>query len=164
MNKDIIIYGTMSGTTEETALNMKAAAGKGVDVFNIKKKPAFDLNQYNRIFIGSGVYAGRLAADIAKFIEANGAILKTKNVVLFIHGFGPASEHQDIVKNSIAGYLPDNYQVYCLGGKVNYKRLNFLIRMMIKMITKKLQLDPKNPNNIDHQKMNELIKLISAAS
>ncbi|MBZ4646027.1 MAG: flavodoxin/nitric oxide synthase [Clostridia bacterium] len=163
MIKDVIVYSTEGGTTKETAEKMKMAAKNKVDVFNIKDKPVINLNQYNRVFIGSGVYAGSLAPDVIKFIEKNTSILKSKKIIFFVHALGSESEYEKIVSRSVKNYIPSNrYEIFYLGGKVDVKKQNFFIRMMISILVKKLKLDPEHPNNIDEKKVEELMKCVSS--
>lgn len=77
--KTAAIFTSKLGNTRAVA---EYIAGRtGMDVFDLKKG-APDISPYERIVLGCGVYAGKLAGRMRKFIEATS--FEGKDVQLFV--------------------------------------------------------------------------------
>lgn len=73
-----VIYASKTGSTKKVAeyiaLKLK---GKAFDV-----KENIDVSEYDRIIIGSGVYAGSPSKSISGFVDKNKTALKTASLFL----------------------------------------------------------------------------------
>jgi menaquinone-dependent protoporphyrinogen IX oxidase len=83
--KTIIAYETKSGVTGESAKIiagvLREKYGFEVDVVNLKDNPKPDLNQYQNIFIGSGIRVGRWYGRAKKLLNSD---FTGKNFVVFV--------------------------------------------------------------------------------
>jgi flavodoxin len=84
--KPIIIYGTKSGNTEKVA--QAIATELNCPCIKVPDKTgSVDLNNYDTVFIGTGIYKGQPNADLLSYLQD--ANLKTrKQFALFMTCFG----------------------------------------------------------------------------
>ncbi|MGL5086612.1 MAG: flavodoxin domain-containing protein, partial [Clostridium sp.] len=80
--KSLILFGSKYGTTEASANKLKGYLQGEIDVINIKNKQDISLNNYERVIMGTSVYAGMINKDIKSFIESNKAELINKKIGL----------------------------------------------------------------------------------
>ncbi|MCX7843032.1 MAG: flavodoxin domain-containing protein [Clostridia bacterium] len=165
MKKDAIIYSTLCGTTRETAERMRLASKGKADIFDIKENPSVNIDKYSRVFVGSGIYAKKFSKEIDQFITSNASKLNSKEVILFVHGLAPEAEGKKMVEEAVNNRIPSSkYKTYYLGGKLDLKHKNLFLRMFSRFIANMAKLDPKNPSNINEQRVEELIKCVSMTS
>ena len=89
----LIIYESKGGYTRECALSLEkylAGTGRAVEVKAAGKE---NLAGYDRIVIGSAVYAGRTPGAIRRFVKRNRGDLLQRPLSLFI--CGTAEEYKD---------------------------------------------------------------------
>ncbi len=165
MAKDVLIYKTMGGTVKETAEKVRLAAKNNIDVFNIMDKPVIDFKKYNRVFIGTAIYASQLPQEITAFLQNNSSQLKDKNVTFFIHGLAPKEEGTEIANSLLNKCLSVNKNsIYYLGGKLDSKNKSIFIKLFYNFVAKKAKIDAKNPNNINEQRIAELLKYAASTN
>jgi menaquinone-dependent protoporphyrinogen IX oxidase len=78
----VIIYGSRYGSTAQTAEWI--AAGMAGKAAVVSAKDAGDLSGYEQVVLGSGIYNGKIHADMAAFLEKKGAEVKDKLLALFV--------------------------------------------------------------------------------
>lgn len=162
MLKDLIVYSSKNGTTKETVEKIKASVTKDIDIVDLNIKTSVDLKQYDRIFIGAGIYASHLQNKVVKFIKANGNALKTKKVMFFIHGIVSEANYKGAIESAVKNILNSgSYESYYLGGKLDINKQNFIVKKMLTVISKQANIDPNNANTLNEKKIEELIKCIS---
>lgn len=134
--KTLIVYGSKYGFTEECAMKLKSQMGKDTQCINVKKEKVQGIESYNRILIGSPVYAGTFQKEIKAFCEEYLQILLKKEVGIFGSG-GSVSEFRKVVEQNIPKELfVHATAISCLGGEFRLSKMNFFERAMIKMISK----------------------------
>jgi menaquinone-dependent protoporphyrinogen IX oxidase len=163
MHNDVIIFASSNGTTKETVDKIKKSCKKEVKIINLNEASDVDLGKYDRVFIGCGIYASRLNNKISNFLKTYGDMLKTKKIVFFIHGLDGEASYLDIIKKDVEkSFKSSDYKAFYLGGKINIKEQNFVVRLMFKGIAKKRNLDMNHMSNLNDKKIAELIQLISS--
>ena len=163
MSKDVIVYYSKNGTTHETVEKIKQTAKKQVDIFDLNDKSAIDLTQYDRIFIGCGIYASNLQGKVSKFIKANSSVLKSKKVIFFIHGLISEASYKDAVENAAKNILPaTSYEIHYLGGKLDISKQNFIVKNMLKAIAKQANIDPNNANTLMENRIADFLRCFSS--
>lgn len=86
----VIIYGSRYGSTAQTAEWIAAGlAGKAAVV---AAREAGDLSGYEKVILGSGIYGGRLHADMEALLEKNGEEIRGKLLGLFVVCGMPADQ------------------------------------------------------------------------
>ena len=81
--KTLILYGSRKGCTRKCAAMVKQQAGGG-DVVDVQKAHAIDLRGYDRVVLGSSVWAGKVHPKARQFVEKNLPTLLTRRLALFI--------------------------------------------------------------------------------
>lgn len=72
-----VIYASKFGATKAAAEHI--AKSIGADCLNLKKD-SIDLSKYDRIIIGTGIYAGKPAKAVSEFIETNKDAMSTASL------------------------------------------------------------------------------------
>lgn len=78
----VIVYGSRYGSTEQTAKWI--AEGMAGRAAVVAAKDAGDIPAGAHVVLGSGIYGGRLHADMAAFLEKHGLAVKERIVALFV--------------------------------------------------------------------------------
>jgi menaquinone-dependent protoporphyrinogen IX oxidase len=78
----VIVYGSRYGSTAQTAEWI--AEGMKGQAAVVAAKDAGDLNGYEKVVLGSGIYNGMLHVDMASFLEKKGVEVKDKIIALFV--------------------------------------------------------------------------------
>jgi len=85
MKKTIILYGSRYGSTEDVAVKIGEIlkeSGIYINVYNLKeiiKDKQFNLNDYNGVLLGTGIYAGQWAKSAKKFLKIYSEKVKERN-------------------------------------------------------------------------------------
>lgn len=158
MSRDIVIYDSTNGTTEETVNKIRNICNKDIKIIHVKDAGNIDISQYERVFIGSGIYGGNISNKLSEFIKHNSSTLDRKKIIFFVHSISSETKLGDTVKNSIKTLLKSgSFEIICLGGKVNMEKTNFFLKTLLKSMLKENNVDPNNPNTIVPKKVDELL-------
>lgn len=134
--RTLIIYGTKHGTAEKCSEILKNKLHGEVVSVNIKKQTIPDITLFDKVVIGSSIYAGQIQKEIKEFCVSNINILKDKKLGFFICGMSD-KDFETLVKN----YYPDELlskaaTVKHFGGELILKKMNFFEKLIMKIITK----------------------------
>ena len=129
----IIYFLTKYGSTEEYAKWLSEDVG--FELKNIKKGPKIGTEQV--VVIGSNLLMGKVLA--ANWIKKNWDLMKDKKVVFFCVGGSKvgSKEREEILTKCLPEDLLKRMKVFHLPGRIDHKKLNFLMSRMIKSIGKK---------------------------
>ncbi len=85
MRKFVLIFGTTTGSTAEIAAEMKRALReRSIDVDLVEAADtSVDLDAYEMVIIGSGIYGGKAHKDISAFLHRNRDRLSGKRTAVF---------------------------------------------------------------------------------
>jgi flavodoxin len=91
--KSIILYASRSGNTKKIADSMAAQLGcEAIKITSYSNPQALDLDAYDLVLVGTGLYAGTPNEDIVKFLS-NLQLQNPKQFALFITwGGAPRSD------------------------------------------------------------------------
>lgn len=125
----IILYSSKTGNTEKIANYM--AKELNINCINLKQKQDLNdlnLNNYDLIFIGSGVYGGRLHKDIINFLNSLNLNSK-KKFAFFISWFGRGKSDKRAVEKCTKILTSKNQVVHrdyykCFGQGFKFFRKN----------------------------------------
>ena len=138
--KTAIIYATKHGTTEKVAQAIadKLKETADVELFSLKQNLRPDIREFDRIILGSSIYAGQSSKKMKAFCKENEVILLQKKLGLFICGMHSNKEEQE--KEMKAAY-PEVLQknavaIEFLGGEFLFESMNFLERFIARKIAK----------------------------
>lgn len=162
MKKDIVVYYSKNNTTKETIERIKKTSKNDVEIFDLNNKGNIDISQFERIFIGCGIYGDHLQKKVINFLKCNAQLLKSKKTIFFIHGIISEASYRKIVENDVKKYVDLNKsEIFYLGGKIDIEKQNFFIKKMIFIIAKKNNFDPYNNSSLSEQKISEFLKLFT---
>jgi menaquinone-dependent protoporphyrinogen oxidase len=130
--KTLILYKSKKGMTKKLAelvsQELKSAALYNLNDFN------GELNDYEKIIIGSPVYIGKIDKQIKKFIDLNFPSLKTKSTRFFLCGMN-YDNTQDVVGLNFSAEQAKTFKIDYIGGAYNFEKLNFLQKFIIKKVS-----------------------------
>ena len=131
--KGIILYKSKYGATLKYAEWLSAETG--FDVCSVEKAKVQDIEIYDVIIFGGGVYATGIAG--LNFLKKNMACLNNKKVIVFCDGASPYDEKAllEIKKRNMNGALSNVPLFYCRGGW-DMQSMSFVDRSLCKMLRK----------------------------
>ena len=135
--KTAIVYFSKHGTTEKVArLVGKNLKTDVVDYISLKTNKTPDIRTYEKIIIGTSVYAGNPPKEIKTFCKNNRLLLEQKKIGLFICCMDKHKE-QEQLKNAYPAYLQNiAIDSKAMGGEFLFENMNFWERFVIKRISK----------------------------
>jgi menaquinone-dependent protoporphyrinogen oxidase len=145
--KTIIIYDTKHGTTKKVSEKLTKEIGKETKIVRVRDIKDYNLRIFDAIIIGGSIHAGQIQGSIKRFCKENEAILKEKKLGLFLIGMLDEEKQKEQIKNAYPQNLREHStaQAY-LGGEFLFEKMNFIEKLMIKIIAKtnKTTLNIKN--------------------
>lgn len=155
--KTLIIYSSKKGSTKTCGEMLKQKLKGETQMISINDIDTANLETYDKIILGTPIYAGMFNGAMKKFIEKHEALLTSKPSFLFICSMD-ATAQDTYLKNNLS---PNQLQAFkatthC-GGAFYFTKMNFLEKFIIKKITK-----TKEPDRKIDTKTNELNFNISA--
>lgn len=143
MSKTTVIYKSKYGSTKTYA--QWIAEDLSADLLVSDKVKATDLQQYDTIIFGGGLYAGSVSG--ISLLKQNYDSIKDKSIYLFTVGASTTTDPLVIeaIRSALGRILTPNMlkniKVYHLRGGMVYSKMGFidknLMKMMIKMLNKK---------------------------
>lgn len=155
--KTVVIYKSNYGSTEIYAKWI--AEDLKADLLKSEKVNPSDFQKYDIIVYGGGLYAG----------SVNGISLLTKNLTkiqgkeLFLFAVGSSDmtvlETTNAISNAVRQKLPEvllkQLHIYHFRGGMQYSKMSFVHRTMMKMMIKMLRKKPENELRADAKDMIE---------
>lgn len=133
--KTLILFATKHGATRDIAQQL-AKRMDGATVADLSGGGVPAPNGYDRVIIGSSVYAGQLRKEAKAYVTQHADVLATVPLGLFISGMSP---------EGVQGYLDANYPkavtahaktTAMLGGAFDPAKAGFFERLVMRLITK----------------------------
>lgn len=135
--KTLIVYDTYTGTTEKCA-KIIAEKLQNADLVNISEQRLPSLESYDCIVIGSYVHAGHISKKIKRFMSMNFQKIKDKKVGIYLCMLGEQKHFDQYINSNFDRELLSIVRVKdFFGGELNYQRMNFLFRFILRQIEKR---------------------------
>jgi menaquinone-dependent protoporphyrinogen oxidase len=133
--KTAIIYASKHGTTAFVAGEIKKSlVNDEVVLFNLNDQNRVELRRFDRIILGSSVYAGSVLPKVRKFIEQNMVELLQKELSIFVCCMFFAKAQEQIEKGFPQALIQHALSVKHLGGEFRFEEMNFIERFLVKKI------------------------------
>lgn len=133
--KTVIIYYSKHGTTKKAAHQIGDILGMETDYISLKEHPEPDIRSYERVILGTSIYAGRPGKPMSKFCHKNETLLKQKTIGLFICGMNLEQEEKEMY-DAFPDYLHSIAVAEgILGGEFLLDKMNFIERFITQKIT-----------------------------
>ncbi|MDD3839114.1 MAG: flavodoxin domain-containing protein [Clostridia bacterium] len=151
MEKAAVIYRSKYGSTKKYAEWIAKEIDS--DLFECSQINAQALSSYNTIIYGGGLYASGING--ISFITKNFKKIRDKNIIVFTVGLASTDDKsifQPIIEKNFTSEMRSNMKFFHLRGAIDYKRLNFIHKIMMAMLKK--MISNKNPQDLsDDDKM-----------
>ena len=154
MDKVIVIYKSIYGSTKKYAEWI--AEDLNCDLLEVSKAKRKNLDKYDTIIYGGGLYAGGIAGS--SFIKKNYDKLSGKRLVVFTVGLSDPNVKENfehIKKKNFTEEMIQKIRFFNLRGDIDYKKLNKVHSMMMAML--KNSILKKDLKDINSEEM-ELLK------
>lgn len=134
--KTAIIYYSKHGTTGQVARLIGEQLDNDVDYISLKQCPKPDIRIYDRIILGTSIYAGTPSRMVTQFCDRNRPLLEQKAAGLFICCMNEEQETEEMNK-AFPEYLQSlTIPKAMLGGEFQFDKMNFIERFLTKKIAK----------------------------
>lgn len=155
MSKALIIYGTRSGTTANTAQKIGETLqkeGLTIKVVDAKKEKVKDISEYDLIVVGSGIQIGKWVGEPDDFLKKHQKELAAKKLALFVccGSAKPLSEGEKKAQEMATGkqkYLDEKAAQYNLkpvamgyfGACYDFNKMSWLFRKTLSSMKPQLE-------------------------
>lgn len=157
--KTAIIYASKHGTTAFVAGQIKEKlVGEEVVLFNLNEQNRLEIRHFDRIILGSPVYAGTVLAKVRKFVEQNMLELLQKEVSIFVCCMYSAKAQEQIEKGFPQALIQHAQSVKHLGGEFRLEQMNFIERFLVK----KMAGTTSSLSKIDYDSIELFVEEISS--
>lgn len=133
-----IIYSSKNGTTEKVA-NMiaeKIRTNNDVTLISLSSTSKPDLSSYEKVILGTSIYAGRPRIKMRKFCRRYRDILQSKTIGLFICGMRPTNKEAEL-RGAYPEYLHSIAKAEdFMGGELLFEKMPFFRRRLMKRMSK----------------------------
>lgn len=144
----LVLYATEQGQTQkisEYISEILSSAGNKVDVMNVRTiNTTLDLSVYDAILVGASIHANGYSKKLKKWITSNTTTLNSKPTAFFSVCLG-ILQKEDAVQKAVRK-IAEDFFVTChwkptmwrtFAGALTYSKYNWLVRRMMKDISKK---------------------------
>lgn len=157
--KTAIIYASKHGTTGFVATEIKKRLnGNEVVMYNLNDQQRVELRPFDRIVIGSSIYAGTSLSKVRRFIEQNLVDLLQKQVGIFVCCMFFDKADEQINKGFPEVLRNHARSIKHLGGEFRFEEMNFIERSLVKKISGARE----SVSNINYETIDEFVREISA--
>lgn len=133
--KTAIIYASKHGTTAFVACEIKKIlVNDEVVLFNLNELNRVELRRFDRVILGSSVYAGSVLPKVRKFVEQNMVELLQKEVSIFVCCMFFAKAQEQIEKGFPQALIQHARSIKHLGGEFRFEDMNYIERFLVKKI------------------------------
>lgn len=134
--KTAIIYYSKHGTTERVAHLIGGNLNHKVDYISLRENAKPDIRTYDRIILGTSIYAGTPGRKFSQFCNKNRSLLKEKVIGLFICCMNKEQEVEEM-NNAFPEYLQlSAIPKAILGGEFLFDKMNCIERFITKKVAK----------------------------
>lgn len=134
--KTAIIYYSKHGTTERVAHLIGENLNHKVDYISLRENAKPDIRTYDRIILGTSIYAGTPGRKFSQFCNKNRSLLKEKVIGLFICCMNKEQEVEEM-NNAFPEYLQQSTILKAiLGGEFLFDKMNCIERFIARKVSK----------------------------
>lgn len=134
----LIIYATKHGATKSCAEKLSEKLTGKTDLYDVKNGSIPELSQYDKVIIGSSIYAGSIPKELREFCMKNVEGLKQKKLGLYICCMNEKEAEKQLNSVFPEELLNCAITKESFGGEFKFKEMNFFEKLICKMVTKML--------------------------
>lgn len=150
MKSVLICYESQYGYSEKYARWI--AEELGGRALSVSQAGERDIREADLVVVGGGLYAGKVGG--ASFVRRHEAALKGKLAALFTVGLSPAHKAEvfaPLMEKNFAPHILASTRVFHLRGGMDYQKLKWMHRMMMKMLVHMLRKKAPSERTRDDQ-------------
>lgn len=132
--KTLVVYSSKYGATRFCAECITKGVRGEVRLINLREETPSTIDEYDKIIIGSPIYAGMLRKEIKKFYEAYQETLMGKKVAVFLSCMDGEKTDEYLKGAFSETFIKKLIAKGNCGGAFYFKKMNFLERFIIKKI------------------------------
>jgi len=155
MSTVIILY-SKHGTVIKCANQLNEKLTEKAKIYNLKDTKDIPLEMVDTIVFGTSFYMGSIAKEMKNFLKKNKSEISQKKNYLFFCGIQEEME-TEIQTNFDADFLKKVQKAENLGGEIQFQKLNFLEKTIMKMVMK----SKEDVHMLKEDKILELAKCIN---
>ena len=141
--KTLIIYSTRHGAVRKCVELLRPQLEGELTVANAKDDTIPDIRDFDRVILGSSVYAGRIGKAIKNFVAVNLDRLLQKPLFLFVCGaFDKPEYFTENFPETVCRHAREKAN---FGGELNTQSMGFFEKVIVKMVSAKEKSVPHNP-------------------
>lgn len=134
--KTAIIYYSKHGTTKRVAHLIGENLNHKVDYISLRENAKPDIRTYDRIILGTSIYAGTPGRKFSQFCNKNRSLLKEKVIGFFICCMNKEQEVEEM-NNAFPEYFQQSaIPKAILGGEFLFDKMNCIERFITKKVAK----------------------------
>ena len=152
--KALVAFGTRYGSTERVAEEIAMVLrkeGASVTVIDLRKRKLLNIDEYDLLVLGSGIYVGSWSKGALRFLEDNQEKLASKRVALFacsgdvMFGRKPIEESRKTYLDDVANRfgLKNPASTAIFGGEIDFDKYGFLVKTVLKSVGASKNLEDK---------------------
>ncbi|MGM0431895.1 MAG: flavodoxin domain-containing protein [Spirochaetota bacterium] len=133
----LIVYASKHGATKYCAQVVAKKLGGEYDLVDCEHERVPEPESYSEILIGFSVHAGSVQKKIRKFVKRHAALLVEKQPGLFCSCLSDDNHAIEYFHKSFpASVIQSSRAIGMFGGSVQFEKMNFIERFIMKKITK----------------------------
>ena len=118
-----ILFGSRYGSTRDASLWISEGMGGIAEVFDARETP--DLSYFEYIVVGSGIYRGKIDANLAEYLTKNSSSFSTRIKALFVVcGGGDSPRAQPYVDGLVKACQTKPPLIKIFPGRITKRLLN----------------------------------------
>lgn len=146
---DIIIYGSNYGSSEKYAMELS----EKTSIKAVSYKELDNINNYSKIIYIGGLYAGGVVGLAKTFKKLKD--LSSKKIIIVTVGLADSKDEKNILnirkslKEQINSEIFKKAQIFHLRGSIDYSKLSFTHKTMMKLMYMKLKNIPEDKQDAE---------------
>jgi menaquinone-dependent protoporphyrinogen oxidase len=140
----LVVYSTKHGATRQYAEDLARELPGQVTVVDLKAETTVDVSPYDTVVIGGCIYFGQVQKELKEFCANNSETLRHKRLALFTCGWFYDQQPELRLQTAFPAELLASATVKeSLGGKMDPSRMNFMEKLVTRMVSGKLQSESR---------------------
>ena len=159
--KTIIIYASTYGYGKDCAEKLSEQLKGEVILADISKESNPPIDEFDNAVIGGSIYMGQIQKKLKEYCASNVELLKNKRLALFLCSGVPENFDKDMKNAFPEELLQKVIAMEAFGGELRREKLNFVHKIIIKMMDKATAKDGKAPMKQMTENITKLAEIIN---
>jgi len=162
MSKGVIIFASRTGNTKNVSEQLKTRLDGEFDLINIAENKKVDIDQYEKIVIGSYMRRRNADPDVMDFVARNKDKLLKKKLFIFVSAGEIDEDYSREIRDSFPKEILEKVNVANIGAIFSIDKLSFVDKVMIQEMAKRQGKRIDELNSYQEDKLDQLAAQINA--